>query len=265
MTPEEAASLDGPRARVGRAAEHFDEINAVIDAFVNSDPYLLRLKRDPDGWFVSQIREITKGRPDQLGLVFGDFLHNLRSALDNLIWQLVIFNGHAPSGGTGGNAFPICSSWPRFVDSMFRLRGVSLEHVAFIEALQPYSGRNESVHKALRIVHSLSNVDKHQIVHQSIAIPAGKEVTIRKDEAADDPREGVDIGFYEREPMEVGTEISWGRVRRITEPENGEVDMEDEFPLEIALGDQVLLMRSLPEIGMEIGAIIEHFAPDLDC
>jgi hypothetical protein len=42
------------------------------------------------------------------------------------------------------------------------------------------------------------------------------------------------------------------------------VNVEDEFPLEIAFGDRMLLVRSLPEIGVEIGTIIEHFAPDFD-
>jgi hypothetical protein len=211
----EPASLEGPRARIGRAAEHLEEINAAVNAFVDADPYLLRLKRDPNGWSVSKIREITEGHSDHFGLVFGDFLHNLRSALDNLVWQLVLVNGCTPSGGTGGNAFPICSSWPRFVDSMFRLRGVSLEHIAFIEAVQPYSGREEPIHEALRIVHHLSNVDKHQIVHQSIAIPAGKEITIQENKTVDGHPEPVDIDFYERQPMKVGAEVKWGRLRRV--------------------------------------------------
>lgn len=265
MTAGEPASLDGPRARIARAAEHFEEINATVNAFVDADPYLLRLKRHPDGWYVSEIREITKGDADLFGLVFGDFLHNLRSALDNLVWQLVIFNGCTPSGGTGGNAFPICSSWPRFLDSMFRLRGVALDHVAFIEALQPYEGRNEPVHEALRVVHHLSNVDKHQIIHQSLVIPTGREINVREGKSAGGSDAGeVDIGFHEREPMKVGAEVSWGRLRRVTEPKQGEVDVDSEFTMEIAFGDQVLLAKSLPGIGVEIGAVIEHFAPDID-
>jgi hypothetical protein len=47
---------------------------------------------------------ITEEPPFRLGLIFGDFLYNLRSALDNLITQLVLLAGNTPGKH---NQFPI--------------------------------------------------------------------------------------------------------------------------------------------------------------
>ena len=48
------------------------------------------------------------GRADvEWSLILGDLLHNLRSALDHLAWQLVVDGGGTPSQDTN---FPVCCS-----------------------------------------------------------------------------------------------------------------------------------------------------------
>jgi hypothetical protein len=42
-------------------------------------------------------RADTEPSPLRLGVIVGDFLHNLRCVLDHLVWQLVLSNGQTPS------------------------------------------------------------------------------------------------------------------------------------------------------------------------
>jgi len=51
------------------------------------------------------IKAATKAdNPERLGVLLGDWAHNLRSALDHLMWQLVILYGGTPNRRT---QFPI--------------------------------------------------------------------------------------------------------------------------------------------------------------
>lgn len=262
------ASLDGPRARIGRAVEHFEALDAAISAYVDREPYVLASERNPQGWHIFTVSDIREPPPKQLGLIFGDILHSLRAALDNLAWQLVLFNDCQPRSGPRGTAFPICFSWQRFQDSLYRLCGAAIDHIAFIEALQPYEGRNEPIHEALRIVHRYSNIDKHQTIHPTLAVPTGDVEPDIEVESLEGPiLRGIEFEriINEGEPVDAGAEVGRVRIQAIDPPKT-KVKMKSHFVLEIAFGEArpVLLADALPEIGAEIGALIEHFAPSLD-
>ena len=98
-------------------------------------------------------------------IIIGDFLHNTRSALDHLVWQLVIANGQIPSNS---NMFPICNDSLSFAHqiSRGRLNGIPLQAHARIEALQPYQrGKPLCDMHPLWILSELTNIDKHRSVN----------------------------------------------------------------------------------------------------
>lgn len=111
--------------------------------------------------------------PLRFGVITGSIVHQLRSTLDNLVWQLVIRNGKTPRAGMGGNKFPIVLDLEENVTFAEKakkdLRGVHSDDVAFIERLQPYQCKEwgldhpVSEHPLGRLAR-LSNVDKHQVL-----------------------------------------------------------------------------------------------------
>ncbi len=114
--------------------------------------------------------EHTQPPPPRFGVVAGNIVHQIRATLDNLVWQLVIANEEEPTGGSGGNQFPIFTEPGKegvtFVQRTTNtLRGVHPDHVAFIEGLQPYMNPewSEDTHPLL-VLADLSNTDKHQIL-----------------------------------------------------------------------------------------------------
>jgi hypothetical protein len=63
-------------------------LHEAAKAFGETDPYTFTVRREGD-WDIVHVR-IHRQPPIEFGLFFGDFLHNLRAALDNLAWQLVL-------------------------------------------------------------------------------------------------------------------------------------------------------------------------------
>src|SRR5216683_1186315 len=92
------ASLTGARNKIDRAKKHFDEVNAAVEIALGAEdkadltpPYEYKPDR--------QELIITSPKPKPvdpaLPLAIGDCIHNLRSALDHLIFQLAVLNGRA--------------------------------------------------------------------------------------------------------------------------------------------------------------------------
>src|SRR5204862_8169161 len=77
--------LSGAHAKLDRAYEHLQALNAEIERWVARYPYGLRHEVGDEGREHVGFLEVYR-RPDsaQFGLLIGDCAHNLRSALDHL-------------------------------------------------------------------------------------------------------------------------------------------------------------------------------------
>jgi hypothetical protein len=104
-----------------------------------------------------------------VGVILGEIVHDLRSALDHVVWQLVTIGAEEPDLD---NAFPLFAG--RETPESFRARacrpatanrkhgplfGVPADAVPVIEACQPYHGADTFL---LRALHDLWSVDKHR-------------------------------------------------------------------------------------------------------
>ena len=90
----------------------------------------------------------------------GEVVYNLRSALDQLVWQLVHANYKAPGRH---NEFPILDDESRFNEVVkSKLKGVSQESSDKIKEMQAFRENDEW--DALKTLHALCNTDKHRSV-----------------------------------------------------------------------------------------------------
>lgn len=252
-------SLDNPFAKLRRARDHLNALHEAAKAFAQSDPYGFTIKPDSEsGWDVVYV-QVRREPPIELGVVLGDFLHNLRSALDNLAWQLVLLNGGNPTGRT---AFPIFTSPDDFeARGRPRLKGMSAAHLQVIEDLQPYPGRNGPRILALEVVNALANIDRHRIVNPSLAGIAQRDVPFvfrREPTSTDVVIEGQVTAAGKR--LEDGAELARFRVRTV--PEQPEVEVKANLLVEIAFGERGLRLYALPTIGIEVGEVVKSFEAD---
>jgi hypothetical protein len=149
------------RWKLYRAKQHYDELRKELVEYFENDPG--ELVEAPESTRGNQIfgYKLKGDVPARFGLIVGDFLQNMRSSLDYLVWQLVIANKRRP--GTS-NAFPICltlEGWEKSLLKHDRLRGVHSEALAEIKALQPcFSDSPKAL--PLTVLETLTNHNKHR-------------------------------------------------------------------------------------------------------
>jgi hypothetical protein len=101
--------------------------------------------------------------PVDWAVILGEAIHDLRSALDQVVYWLTVDWTRKP---LKGSAFPVCTSTATFASARRKIRGIGPGPQAFIEALQPYPQRYRRFYcRDLRTVHDLWNHDKHRLVH----------------------------------------------------------------------------------------------------
>lgn len=176
-------SLDGVRAKIDRAETHFKLVSELA-AVVRDDYGVVRKKgysphfhtTSPE--FVSVFLKLGQPR-DDFPLVVGDCVHNLRTALDYIVYQLVLANNKTP---TTNNLFPICNSSQSWNGALKRDRlcGVHLKAKTLIERLQPC---HRPDNRPLWILSELENIDKHRALLTASAMLVQQRVTFSKDGA----------------------------------------------------------------------------------
>jgi hypothetical protein len=263
------ASLEGPRAKVKRARKHLDCLNAEMRAFADEDPYAVIDKFDPqtlkyEAWF--DVRR----EPDAItwGILLGDFLHNLRSALDHLVGQLVLLSGGKKIEGT---QYPIVTSgtdyWciPRDGSSSKRnwmLKGVAEKYRTAIDQTQPYRAGQDASRTRLALLSALSNADKHRFIHPAWAFmaPVRREhfnVTTSAEWAILD----VEVPTGE---LKHGTKILTASLQLSTP--DADVDVKGNLPIDIGFGQRRggrggIPAPALGSLADRVEEVVEAFSP----
>lgn len=157
--------LAGAIEKFNRSKEHFDLLGSEMDAFFNSEPRPYGSLGEFDanaGEWVERF-QVIEPPPLRLGAIFGDCVHNLRSSLDHLMWQVTLLDGGVPDRNT---QFPVARRARAQFEEMAdrRIPGLSPKHRAMVEQVQPYHASTERGTHFLALLTDLDNVDKHQIV-----------------------------------------------------------------------------------------------------
>jgi hypothetical protein len=156
------ATSAGVEMKFQRAREHAAELERRVREFLESTPFeVYEEEEQATGDLVTRVR-VHRQPPPELSLIIGDIVHNARTALDHLAWQLVRANGVQPEEKT---AFPIAwskDSFPSYAKKC--LKGVNKKTFAAVEELKPYRGGDERFWR----LHRLDIEDKHHLL-----IPVG--------------------------------------------------------------------------------------------
>ena len=154
-------TLEGVNAKIQRAQDEIERLARDIEASCEAQRALFSEELRPDvGDKIWIFRGETPIVPIEYSIRLGEIVYNLRSALDQLVWQLAHANYKAPSHL---NEFPIFDDESRFNAAIKRkLKGVSQQSLVEIKEMQPFRENDEW--SALKTLHSLCNIDKHRSV-----------------------------------------------------------------------------------------------------
>jgi hypothetical protein len=156
--------LYGIRLKLDRAKQQIHSLRSELKAFVQSQPYGLIRQYDAELRTLKFLLVMKRPYPGGWGVQVGEIAHNFRSALDHLIWELVIHETGAPPTVTK-TQFPIFETEAGYLKRTPEfLHGVGGDAKALIESLQPFR-TGEGVRSPLWQLLKLSDFDKHRTLH----------------------------------------------------------------------------------------------------
>jgi hypothetical protein len=240
--------LDGVLAKLNRADAHLKSLQAEVAAFFGRDPYTFSEHLDCEAGKYSLHIEILEQPPLAWSVFVGDFVHNLRSALDHLAWQLVVVSNAKPSHRT---QFPIFTTEPVGGAPLAKWEsmvvGMNDPILKCVRQVQPYTAGSGAKETGLAILNRLSNEDKHRLplarvtavarhTTGSIGLIPVRDIQI------------LDAEIATEHPLQDGDKVAWATVR-CTGPEPT-VDMKGPIPMHMAFraGAKDVPMQGLVDI-----------------
>lgn len=159
--------LDGVWAKLDRARNHFNDLHArVVSLMVpEKDATTAGHQYDPDRQeLIATLPKATPVDP-AFSLIVGDCLHNTRSALDHLVFQLAVLN-KAGIAAANKTSFPVCLKPDEFKGIVKRKVAPFISSAALteIEKLQPYATGNAGDSDIIWVLSQLDIIDKHRLL-----------------------------------------------------------------------------------------------------
>jgi hypothetical protein len=182
--------------KVERAKHHIRQLDIAIRRFDKSEPYTLSIQHKPNIGHVALYVASLEPVPEYIALIIGDAVHNFRSALDHLAWQLVEAGGGVPDKDT---YFPICQNAQQYASAVGKgeIKKIPVGTKEALSAVQPYICGNDT----LWHIHELDRIDKHRLLITTTT-------AIKKWSIVIDPSIGREIGWEEPlRTLKVGDEI----------------------------------------------------------
>ncbi len=155
----------GSKLKIERAKQHILDLNTVLNDFLKTDFYTLGVEKDPQsGDYVLKFR-IPQSLPEQIPLIVGDTLHNLRSAVDYVASELV----RRANGPTKYIKFPVRKTREE-VEGALRKGDIKIAHpdviACILDEIKPYKGGND----ALLSLHEMDITDKHLLLIPVVSV-----------------------------------------------------------------------------------------------
>jgi len=152
--------LSSAKAKLGRAKLHMDTANRVLKDFVGSQFYTTRIEKDSKGWLIVKVIDL-KPLPPEFALAVGDAAHNLRSALDHIIFSFS--TKPLTSKEERRIQFPLISKGKEYRQHRERcLSKVPATVRALVDSFQPYHRKKWPANRILEQLQAINNWDKHR-------------------------------------------------------------------------------------------------------
>ena len=154
---------DGIKLKIKRAKDLIRDLESIIVSFFDEVPYTYSAELLPHISHYAIRLATVEPLPDSIPIVVGDAIHNLRSALDHLAWQLVEAGGGSPNDRT---SFPIVaadSKAPqRYASAVGQgeLGKMDPKASTLLKSVQPYNSSDNT----LTAIHHLDIWDKHRLI-----------------------------------------------------------------------------------------------------
>jgi hypothetical protein len=170
-------------ARIARAKQHIKSLQADIQAFCHRNAHEVRHEIDPETAEKIVVYYAREDIPVTWSILIGEIAHNLRSSLDQAVYDLTIRQTGHP---LEFSEFPIFTDRDRFNNTgkgggLYKIRGIPEKTREAIERMQPFNVRSDGKESLTLLLHELSIIDKHRTVHLCRRKTTGMEMRAIRD------------------------------------------------------------------------------------
>lgn len=246
--------------KIGRAKHHINDLNRRISAYLSSRPLRLVTLGEPESDRETHFIKEEVPLPLDFALIIGDAVHNLRSALDVLMFSMIGGKAKRPERVM----FPFAKRADTLVSAMqnseAQLAGEKV--VAEIERLKPYPDGN----KWLAALHALDIADKHKLIipTTTTASMSAHELALMLPSIVG--REGVNIVINKGTSFvssSIGNRATRLANRRNIRPGEYERDIQPTFEIAFGEGQPMEGYPVIPvllEMTNIVDTVVEHLA-----
>jgi len=165
--------FSGARLKANRARQHVNELDKVLAAHIERGAGKMRVKKEAQ--FCYTLVFVAEPMPDDIPLILGDAIHNLRAALDHVAWELIAAAGGVPGKNT---YFPICETREKLIKAVekgeMKIAGPTICSL-IIDTIQPYKNGKS----ALWPLHDTDITDKHRLLVPVVGVAKSERLSIR--------------------------------------------------------------------------------------
>lgn len=237
--------LEGCLAKIARAESHLTELKVRVRQYIDTQPFRVFGEYDEATHeYVIRAEAVPDYHPVPIDLVLlaGEVVHQLRSALDHLVWDLVVKNTGLPPAGTD-SGYPIFRTAEGYSQrAPKKVKGVSQSAADRIRALQPFHLGDHAEEELTWAVQELNNTDKHRLIPVAVVYAFVGAVHMTVGDGP--PKEILPWQEFVREPMVDGMEIA-----RVPVPDG------DQATFNVPVGADIAFV--------EVGALRHHPVTDL--
>ena len=174
-------------ARIDRAIEHSNRMAELWNDARLRNMVEFRVEVDHKGCGTMWLEEISSDLPLELELELGEFLYQLRAALDGAVYACAIQDSSAnPPPDASRIEFPICTKEDEWRRQSKKVAALNSGRRRFIGLMQPFAEpdlspelRICSYNRSLRFLNDLARMDRHRTLHSLCTAVAGAKPLLR--------------------------------------------------------------------------------------
>jgi hypothetical protein len=204
-----ALDLRSVNAKIEWARKHAESVENEVMAWIQGSPYKGKPSVNRNHTLYTMTHLVLKAPSlERWALMIGDFFHNLRSALDHLVYTIAVdVTGQNPPPRARKWSFPVSRDCPDFTEKRWRVdpQNVLGDTVwTAIERVQPCHRPHPELPPLLRLLEEFDNADKHRLLQfatedivggeiQNIHSARGQGLNIKEVRVYKNPQHGTPI------------------------------------------------------------------------
>ncbi|MGB8650996.1 MAG: hypothetical protein WCD35_10080 [Mycobacteriales bacterium] len=140
---------------------HRKQLTEVWNDFIDQHPFDASLVGDGAGVFILRVTQHLP-MPPELSILTGEWLYNLRTALDYTIWAAAVCqSGQAPPPNEGVLQYPIYDTPKVWANNLRRLEPLADHQRRMLEQMQPFNSTDSDANY-LGWLNELARIDRHR-------------------------------------------------------------------------------------------------------